>query len=169
MTSGQRPAKMVFLSGVFRLVRHAEQQPIKSPEDQKETSSVNTAGLGTEAPERTSVTTSRVIRNSQVGNKIKELYDHQCQVCGTKLKTPTGPYAECCHIRPLGKPHNGPDTVDTVLCLCPNCHVLFDNHAIQINEDFSFEGYNGSLSRVSGHDIKLDYINYHKSISRISQ
>ncbi len=30
------------------------------------------------------------------------------------------------HIQPLGVPHNGPDELPNLLCLCPNHHVMFD-------------------------------------------
>lgn len=43
--------------------------------------------------------------------------------------------SEGAHVRPLGIPHNGPDTLDNILCLCPNCHVLFDGHALTIRSD----------------------------------
>jgi hypothetical protein len=47
------------------------------------------------------------------------LYDFTCQICGTRLATPAGAYAEICHIKPLGRPHNGPDVPENILCLCP--------------------------------------------------
>lgn len=45
------------------------------------------------------------------------------------LNAKVAPYAEAAHIRALGSPHNGPDVIENVLCLCPNHHVLFDNGA----------------------------------------
>jgi len=59
-------------------------------------------------------------------------------------------YAECCHIRPLGRPHNGSDTLDNVLCLCANCHVLFDKRALLIADDLSIVGSSQQLRQVSG-------------------
>ena len=49
---------------------------------------------------------------------VSELYDYRCQMCGTRLEGLAGPYAEAAHIRSLGKPHHGPDTLDNLLCLC---------------------------------------------------
>jgi len=49
---------------------------------------------------------------------------------------PAGPYAEAAHIRALGLPHNGPDVLENLLCLCPNDHVRFDAGAIYI--DYSY-------------------------------
>jgi predicted restriction endonuclease len=65
-----------------------------------------------------------------VERAIKRLYDNTCQICRTRLVTASGPYSEGAHIRPLGIPHNGPDTLENILCLCPNCHALFDGHAL---------------------------------------
>ena len=53
---------------------------------------------------------------------------------------------EGAHIRPLGAPHNGPDTLDNTLCLCPNHHVLFDHSGITIDEELSLVGVEGRLA-----------------------
>ena len=120
--------------------------------------------LGTETPRRDTVKTSRIIRNSAVGNKVKELHDHSCQICGMRLETPSGPYAECCHIRPLGKPHNGPDTLDNVLCLCPNHHALFDLHAIHIADNMTIVETGEGLGLAEGHVLSIAHIQYHRSL-----
>ena len=86
-------------------------------------------------PNRREVRVSRIIRDTVQARAIKTLYDHRCQMCGTRLKCPAGPYAEAAHIRPLGTPHNGPDTKDNILCLCPNHHALFDNGAVSVADD----------------------------------
>ena len=61
-------------------------------------------------------------------------------MCGIRLESLASPYAEAAHIRPLGAPHNGPDTSDNILCLCPNHHVLFDHGSVEIGEDLSLIG-----------------------------
>ncbi|WP_286425141.1 HNH endonuclease [Myroides marinus] len=53
-----------------------------------------------------------------LSKKIKELYNHQCQVCGTVLEIQDLRYAEGAHIKPLDKPHNGEDILENILCLC---------------------------------------------------
>ena len=120
---------------------------------------------GNPSPGRTEVTTSRVIRCTQIGNEVKGLYGHACQVCGTRLETPVGPYAECCHIRPLGRPHNGPDTMKNVLCLCANCHVLFDKHAILISEDLTVVSTGEPIAVANGHEIYRHELEYHRSLA----
>jgi putative restriction endonuclease len=78
------------------------------------------------APQRRETNVLRIVRDTTKARRIKELYDYTCQMCDTRLEGLAGPYAEAAHIRPLGAPHDGPDTPDNILCLCPNHHVLFD-------------------------------------------
>jgi hypothetical protein len=56
---------------------------------------------------------------------------------------------EAAHIRPLGAPHNGPDTLDNTLCLCPNHHVLFDHGGTR-----STKIYLSSVSRAGSQFIR---------------
>ncbi len=119
---------------------------------------------GNKKPPRATSTVSRVIRNSAIGNRVKEIYDHTCQVCGIRLETPGGPYAEACHIRPLGKPHNGPDTLDNVLCLCPTHHVLMDYYAIRFADDFTVIGTGKALKIDSDHSLEIAHIQYHRDL-----
>jgi putative restriction endonuclease len=83
-------------------------------------------------------------------------------MCGTRLDCPAGPYSEAAHIRPLGTPHNGPDTEDNILCLCPNHHVLFDNGAMSIAEDLSLIGETGSLAVSDYHHVNPNYLAYQR-------
>jgi len=117
---------------------------------------------GSRITQRTQVTTSRVIRNSAIGNYVKDLYDYTCQISGVQLDTPNGPYAEACHIQPVGKPHNGPDEVSNVLCLSPNMHVLLDLGAISINDDLTLKGIEGRLTIEDEHDLSKEAIRYHR-------
>jgi putative restriction endonuclease len=118
------------------------------------------------APRR-EVTTSRVIRSSAVIRQVKELHDYRCQVCGIRLETPAGPYAEGAHIRPLGAPHDGPDIEENVLCLCPNHHALFDLGAFSLADDLSLiasaeMALPRALRTVSGHQIHCQFLAYHR-------
>ena len=62
----------------------------------------------------------------------------------------------------LGSPHNGPDAEGNLLCLCPNHHVLFDNGALLIKDDLTFEGHPGALQTVPGHHVGKDQLAYHR-------
>lgn len=114
-----------------------------------------------EAPRKTALST-RIIRNTAIGNLVKQMYRNRCQICDLGLETPSGIYSECCHIKPLGRPHNGPDILENVICLCPNHHVLFDAHAIHISDDFKIVETGKSLILNPDHRLNLDYIRYHR-------
>jgi putative restriction endonuclease len=113
------------------------------------------------APNRREVRESRIIRDTAQARAIKALYNHRCQMCGTRLDCPAGPYSESAHIRPLGAPHNGPDTKDNILCLCPNHHVLFDNGAVSIADDLSLIGDDSNLTVHRDHHIN-QHLAYHR-------
>jgi len=91
---------------------------------------------------------SRIIRDRKLADQVKQLYRYSCQVCGVVLKTSAGEYAEAAHIKPLGNPHNGPDVMANLLCLCPNHHVLFDNGGFSINDDLSLSGLDEELKNT---------------------
>lgn len=129
--------------------------------------SVKTRTIFSESPEpytvlRTQTTVQRIVRNSTHGRKIKELYAYACQICGIKLEGSSGPYTESAHIRPLGMPHNGSDSMDNILCLCPNHHVLFDFGGFAINDNLTLLGIYRLLNVDPRHSINLDNVRYHR-------
>ena len=142
----------------FHLTRLEGQPPFGRLE------SISSPASGSDQPPRSTVTVNIVIRNTQIGNTAKELYDYRCQVCRTRLETPSGAYAESCHVKPLGRPHNGPDTLDNVLCLCPNCHALFDMHALTIQDDLLISEIGHKLTFRSEHIINQEYLEYHRKL-----
>ena len=97
-----------------------------------------------------------------LAKKVKELYDFKCQVCDIALTTNAGLYAEAAHIKPLGEPHGGPDTLDNLLCLCPNHHTMYDFGGFAIDSDLSLLGVSGSLTIVEGHNINREFLRYHR-------
>ena len=116
---------------------------------------------------RTAVTIQRLVRSTAVAQLVKELHQYSCQVCGIRINTPAGPYAEAAHIRALGKPHDGPDVQSNVLCLCPNHHVMFDAGAIYIEQDWTVrDSVNrrpiSQLRRVPQHVIDSKQLTYHQ-------
>jgi putative restriction endonuclease len=112
--------------------------------------------------ERRETTVLRLVRDTAQARRIKALYDFQCQICGERLEGLAGPYAEAAHIRPLGAPHNGPDTSDNILCLCPNHHVLIDHGGVGIGEDLSLTGAEGRLRIHPQHQINEDHLRYRR-------
>lgn len=113
----------------------------------------------------------RIVRDAAAARRVKELYDHECQICGVRLVGPDAqPYSEGAHIRPLGKPHHGPDVERNILCLCPNCHVRLDMGAIVIDDDWSIivragilgENVRAKLNRDAKHKVHEEYVRYHR-------
>ena len=112
---------------------------------------------------RVKSTILRVVRDTKKANQLKELYEYKCQVCGTAIKTKKGLYAEGAHIKPLGKPHNGDDNLNNLLCLCPNHHVMFDKGSFSISNSLELLGVmEGSLEIYKEHSINPSNLEYHR-------
>ena len=121
-----------------------------------------TISSGNATPVRVQNAVNRIIRDTLLSNQIKIIYDYTCQVCATRLVGPAGPYAEAAHVRPLGKPHNGPDLADNLICLCPNHHYLFDVGAFGIQDDLRLIGIDGQLRLVKRHTLNREHLRYHR-------
>ena len=108
-----------------------------------------------EPPPRLPTEIYRVLRDTKLAREIKWSHGFQCQVCHhPPLKlSDTKLYAEVHHIKPLGSPHEGPDSPENILCVCPNCHVLLDYGAIILDL--------AKLGTSSAHTIGREYIDYH--------
>ncbi|MGC6581292.1 MAG: YDG/SRA domain-containing protein [Akkermansiaceae bacterium] len=115
-----------------------------------------------EVQRRQATITNRIIRDPELPRTIKELYNYRCQVCGEKVETLSGPYAEAAHIRPLGVPHNGPDSLDNLLCLCPNHHVALDKYGYTIADNGTLIGIDGELTVDPKHKLNSDHVKYHR-------
>ncbi len=107
-------------------------------------------------------TITRLITETEAGRQLKELYHYRCQICGVRLTTPIGPYVEVVHIRPRTTPHDGPDSGENMLCLCPNHHILFALGSIAIADDFSLLGQPGQLTLDFRHRINKEHLRYHR-------
>ncbi|MBG0560863.1 HNH endonuclease [Actinoplanes sp. NEAU-A11] len=124
---------------------------------------------GNVEPGRTRVTRSQIRRARALSLAVKELHDYRCQICDARLTIKGLGYAQGAHIRPVGQPHSGTDTPDNLLCLCPNCHVLFDNGEIVVNDDLtivSSQPNRGLLRTSHDHVINLDHLRYHRDLFR---
>lgn len=122
---------------------------------------------GRQEPERRPVTIQRIARSTPVAQAVKALHRHRCQVCGIGLVTPAGPYSEAAHIQPLGKPHDGPDVAENILCLCPNHHALLDLGALIIEDDLrvvsTLTGQTiGALHVQRNHRVDGRYLAHHR-------
>ncbi|MFI0504768.1 HNH endonuclease [Streptomyces albogriseolus] len=120
------------------------------------------------APRR-DATRSVIVRDEALARRVKELEDNRCQICGTALRHLNRPYSQAAHIRGLGSPHHGPDELQNLLCLCPNCHILFDGLEIYVDSDGLVRGTRGGrdprpLRRAPGHPVEEAHIAYHRSL-----
>lgn len=120
-------------------------------------------------PDRVETTRSRVIRNTTMVHDLKRLYGHECQLCGSVRQRSAGTdYAEGHHLRPLGRPHDGPDTRANLLILCPNHHADFDYGMVSVDPEsltvaHAYEpGLSGTtLTLDSEHSLAREHIEYH--------
>lgn len=80
----------------------------------------------------------RRIRDTALSRRVKEIYGYSCQICGTAIPgTGARLYSEGAHVRALGKPHLGNDSLDNILSLCPNHHTQLDLGGMVIFDDLS--------------------------------
>lgn len=113
------------------------------------------ADLGeVEVPKRTKTEIYRILRDTLLARSLKEMHQNECQICGESLHLSDGTgYSEAHHIRPLGKPHHGPDIAENILVLCPNHHVLCDYGALRLDLD--------ELHLHPHHSIGAQFVGYH--------
>lgn len=129
------------------------------------------ADIGIPDPERVETTTSRVVRNTALSKELKEDYQYHCQLCGeARHKSPLEHYAEAHHIKPLGRPHEGPDVKENILVLCPNHHADFDHGLVHVDPE-THEVIHATDKSISGeklqtkehHDINSELLKYHNT------
>jgi putative restriction endonuclease len=115
-------------------------------------------------------TVSRRIRDTALARHVNALYKDECQVCGVGVPGVSGRvYSEGAHVRPLGRPHLGADSVDNVLCLCPNHHVQLDIGGMVILDDFTVAPHRtsepfGELRFNGKHRLDLTHVRYHREL-----
>ncbi|MFE2091597.1 HNH endonuclease [Streptomyces sp. NPDC059460] len=118
---------------------------------------------------RRSVVVDSQVRDSVIVKTVKQWYGNRCQMCETVLRIPrlAGAYSEGAHIQALGHPHNGPDRVENLLCLCPNCHILFDSGALYLTDDlYVIDVFTRrprrQLTVHPQHDIDTAHVRHHR-------
>ncbi len=96
----------------------------------------------------------RILRDTTLARKIKEIHNYTCQVCGLKpIQLPNGNfYAEAHHLMPLGK-HGGLDIEGNIICVCPNCHVKLDYGVIKLEIE--------KLQTHKSHKVDESFVKYH--------
>ncbi|MEU8108309.1 YDG/SRA domain-containing protein [Nonomuraea muscovyensis] len=151
----------------FTLVK-IHDAPQESPAESAPPGSVETGPQTEPGPASViEVLVQRIVRNGKVIQQVKAWYDHTCQICGQQLEVAGGLYSEGAHIQALGSPHQGPDVVENVLCLCPNDHVRFDNGAIYLMDDLKVVNaltgqVTGALKVHPAHRIDVRHVAQHR-------
>ncbi|NJM44939.1 MAG: hypothetical protein HC860_01265 [Alkalinema sp. RU_4_3] len=98
----------------------------------------------------------RILRDTDIAREVKQLHDYKCQICGETIDLGSGKfYAEAHHIRPIGRPHFGPDVKGNLICVCPYHHVLLDYGVISIDIN--------QLRINRYHRIEGTYVDYHNT------
>lgn len=107
------------------------------------------------------------LRDPQLVEDLKNRYNNRCQVCGDRRNQGDGEaYSEVHHVKPLGRPHSGPDEKSNMLVLCPNHHADFDNGVLAVDPDTEtlvhpFEEVQDHLQFEGNHSISRAYYQYH--------
>jgi hypothetical protein len=115
-------------------------------------------------PELVEFNGRRYVRDYPIGNKLKDVYGHSCQVCSSTVATldcahyDNCGYVEVHHIRPLGSGHDGPDYPGYMLVLCPDHHAAFDLWTMGLNPETLEAHYlepDGELHKkpLSSHEV----------------
>ncbi|TGL45981.1 HNH endonuclease [Leptospira perdikensis] len=102
---------------------------------------------------RHNISVYRILRDTYLARELKLLYSDQCQICTVTLNlNDDQSYSEAHHVKPLGMPHNGPDSSDNLIIVCPNCHVKLDYGALELRN-----------IPILKHSINSEYIYYHNN------
>ena len=116
-------------------------------------------------PERVRSEVFRIVRDSKKAHQLKARYDFRCQICGTCIGNEEGSvYIECHHIRPLGGGHNGADTYDNMLILCPNHHKMFDFGFLYFLSQNEVKIRNDVVKLAVFHRISSEAVDYHNTV-----
>ena len=100
------------------------------------------------AAQRRLETMARIQRRGDNRRYLRDLYAGVCQISGVVLRLANDDFSvDCAHVRPLGKPHDGPDDVRNMLSLSPTMHRLFDRGCVFIDPG------NLSIRLLHGNDL----------------
>ncbi|MEU2351845.1 HNH endonuclease [Streptomyces misionensis] len=143
------------------------------PEDVNDDVGTDDPARATGPAPRRDTSRSVIVRDAALARKVKALEGDRCQVCDTTLRHLNRPYSQAAHIRGLGSPHHGPDELPNLLCLCANCHVLFDGLEIYVDPDGLVRGTRDGraphpLRRAPAHPIDEAHLAYHRNLCHIN-
>ena len=123
-----------------------------------------------ELPKTTERTVFTYVTNPELIKQIKKMYT-KCQVCDYKFQTYISTnnelktYSEAAHIR--AKSLGGYDHLNNILCLCANCHSLFDLGALWMDDELTVRDFEGEvfsqLTIHESHEIDLKNVKFHRN------
>jgi 5-methylcytosine-specific restriction protein A len=98
-----------------------------------------------------------ILRKKHLVDRIKKLYNNTCQLCSIQLEIGKNRYySEVHHITPLGKPYNGKDILENMICVCPNCHALLDLKVIRLNPKCLNLKHSISVESIEHHNSQIE-------------
>jgi putative restriction endonuclease len=149
-----------------------EQSDVPIPDEERDEEQI------TETVEREYTEVRRKQRDQQFKQRVKQVYDETCAVCGSRRRTPDGrPEVEAAHIQPVRD--GGPDKVRNGIALCKLHHWAFDQGWLAVDNDYSIivreaphvNGYDG-FAELDGTDLilpsdddlhpELEFFEYHR-------
>ena len=124
--------------------------------------------VGEDAPGRKARTAYSVQRSAEVAKWVKQTYNDTCQVCRVRLQTQGSATSDAAHIKGLGSPHDGPDVIENILCLCPNHHRTFDAGSWTLTDELKVSDLvsgeeSVELFVLDSHVIRMDCVRYHRN------
>ena len=114
------------------------------------------------SPLKERIKINKIKKDPEITERVKTIYGFRYQVCGIRLDTPLKrPISIGAHIKGLGFPHNGPDVIENMLCLCPNHHDQFDKYSFSFDtKDFRINGLKDFERRKLKVDKRPKQTNY---------
>lgn len=93
-------------------------------------------------------------RNQTYVRRVKAAFDNTCAICETRIEIRNSQfYSEVHHIIPLNE--NGPDQINNMICVCPNCHVKLDLKVLRLDLT--------QIHNPNNHIMDQNYVNIHNN------
>lgn len=99
-------------------------------------------------------------------------YDHTCMLCGDRRRcSPTEGFAELHYLLPTEAPHDGPETPENAVVVCPNHRadlehglVRIDPRTLTVRHAYEASTSGRTLSLDDDHDLGREYLAYHNDV-----
>ena len=116
-------------------------------------------------PGRVQFTTTRIIRDTAEARRLKEAYEHRCQICCERIDLGNGFfYSEVHHIRPLGGAHEGWDVQENMLVVCPTHHAMLDLGVATFSSEKKVKIGGKTYPLSLKHRIAQENLDYHNAM-----